>query len=54
MTKPITLSDPQKTVFLDKTRFRVLAAGRRFGKTYLAIAELLNAASRKKKQSVGT
>ena len=33
------LHPAQLTVFQDKTRFRVLAAGRRFGKTTLAIAE---------------
>ena len=40
-----TLSRPQATVFTCKKRFRVLIAGRRFGKTYLAIAELLRGAS---------
>lgn len=33
------LHPAQMTVFNDRTRFRVLAAGRRFGKTTLAIAE---------------
>lgn len=43
----ISLSKPQITVFKDKTRFRVLIAGRRFGKSYLSAVELLRAASRK-------
>ena len=30
----------QSTVFLSKKRFRVLVAGRRFGKSYLACIEL--------------
>lgn len=34
------LSEPQKTVAHDPTRFRVLVTGRRFGKTTLAIREL--------------
>jgi len=38
------LHDAQMQVFQDKTRFRVLAAGRRFGKTTLAIAETTCAA----------
>lgn len=33
-------------VYKDPTRFRVLSAGRRFGKTTLAIVELLNAAGK--------
>jgi len=37
----ITLTHPQSTVFLSPARFRVLVAGRRFGKTYLSIPELL-------------
>jgi hypothetical protein len=34
------LSNPQKTVATDPSRFRVLVTGRRFGKTTLAIREL--------------
>ena len=34
----------QWRVFTNATRFRVLAAGRRFGKTYLALTELCQAA----------
>lgn len=40
----IHLSDPQGIVFQDTSRFRVVCAGRRFGKSYLAGAELINAA----------
>lgn len=40
-----TLSRPQASVFLCNKRFPVLVAGRRFGKTYLSVAELLRAAS---------
>src|SRR5258708_1034244 len=43
----IRLKSPQLKVFLNPQRFRVLVAGRRFGKTYLAHAELLRAAQRK-------
>jgi len=34
------LTEPQKTISIDKSRFRVVVAGRRFGKTFLAINEL--------------
>ena len=34
------LSKAQETVANDSTRFRVVIAGRRFGKTHLAIREL--------------
>ena len=34
------LTEPQQTISDDKTRFRVICAGRRFGKSYLAINEL--------------
>jgi hypothetical protein len=40
----INLRPPQWTVFTDHARFRVLVAGRRFGKTYLALVELCRAA----------
>lgn len=39
----ISLTTPQTVIFNDTTRFRVVPAGRRFGKTYLAGAELCNA-----------
>jgi hypothetical protein len=39
----ITLSHPQWEVFNDPSRFRVVVAGRRFGKTYLSCAELARA-----------
>ena len=38
------LSKPQSEVFRDDTRFRVMVAGRRFGKTHLAIVELVRQA----------
>jgi hypothetical protein len=41
----IILKDPQWEVFDCDRRFRVLVAGRRFGKTYLALVELCQAAS---------
>jgi hypothetical protein len=41
----IQLKSPQREVFLSPHRFRLLVAGRRFGKTYLANVELLRAAS---------
>jgi hypothetical protein len=40
----INLTDPQWSVYCDPARFRVLVAGRRFGKTYLAVPELLRIA----------
>ena len=40
----IRLKPPQWTVFRSDARFRVLVAGRRFGKTYLALTELCQAA----------
>src|SRR5712671_4716036 len=40
----IQLKPPQGEVFRSPARFRVLAAGRRFGKTYLAQVELCRAA----------
>ena len=40
----IKLTEPQTSVFSDTTRFRVVCAGRRFGKSFLSGAELLNAA----------
>ena len=41
----IQLKRPQREVFLSPHRFRLLVAGRRFGKTYLANVELFRAAS---------
>jgi len=40
----ITLKPPQWTVFNNDSRFRILVAGRRFGKTYLALVELCRSA----------
>jgi hypothetical protein len=40
----VRLRTPQWRVFQNAARFRVLAAGRRFGKTYLALTELCRAA----------
>ena len=40
----IRLKPPQWTVFNCTSRFRILVAGRRFGKTYLALVELCQAA----------
>jgi hypothetical protein len=37
----ISLSRPQSRVFLSPARFKVVVAGRRFGKTYLSLPELL-------------
>lgn len=41
----IRLNAPHSQVFYSIARFRILVAGRRFGKTYLAVAELLRAAA---------
>ena len=43
-TRPLSLRWAQGEVFKNTSRFRVLVAGRRFGKSYLACIELLNAA----------
>src|SRR6202163_2533212 len=40
----VLLKPPQWKVFLNDQRFRVLVAGRRFGKTFLALIELCQAA----------
>ena len=40
----ILLKTPQWTVFECDQRFRILVAGRRFGKTFLALVELVRAA----------
>tara|TARA_R100000781_G_scaffold81754_1_gene50407 strand:+ start:1717 stop:2973 length:1257 start_codon:yes stop_codon:yes gene_type:complete len=42
--EPLTLRWAQGEVFNNKSRFRVLVAGRRFGKSYLSCIELLRAA----------
>ena len=42
--EPLTLRWAQGEVFNDENRFRVLVAGRRFGKSYLSCVELLRAA----------
>jgi Terminase large subunit, T4likevirus-type, N-terminal len=41
----VKLRPPQTDVFLSPKRFRVLVAGRRFGKTYLSTVELMRAAT---------
>jgi hypothetical protein len=43
-TLAISLKPAQMRVFACEKRFRILVAGRRFGKTYLALVELLRAA----------
>ena len=40
----LPLHQRQLEVYLSKARFRVLVAGRRFGKTHLALVEMLQAA----------
>jgi Terminase large subunit, T4likevirus-type, N-terminal len=40
----VLLKPPQWTVFNNDARFRILVAGRRFGKTYLSMVELCRAA----------
>ena len=44
------LSSPQNEVINNKSRFRVLITGRRFGKTFLAINELAKFASQSNKK----
>ena len=46
------LTKPQTKIFDDRTRFRVVVAGRRFGKTFLSTAELLARALTAKDQNV--
>lgn len=46
------LTKPQTKIFDDTSRFRVVVAGRRFGKTFLSTAELLNRALIAKDQNV--
>ena len=40
----ICLKPPQSAVFNSDARFRILVAGRRFGKTFLSLVELCRAA----------
>lgn len=40
----MNLTKPQTRIFKDQARFRVVVAGRRFGKTFLSTAELIRAA----------
>lgn len=44
LTRDRRFSDPQWQVWTDDARFRVVVAGRRFGKTYLVVHELYRAA----------
>ncbi len=45
----ITLTKPQHLISSSNKRFRVLVSGRRFGKTYLCITEMMKYATRVKK-----
>ena len=40
----MNLTKPQSSIFLNESRFRVVVAGRRFGKTYLSTVEILKEA----------
>ena len=46
----ITLTKPQLKISSSKARFRVLISGRRFGKTYLAVTEMMKYASQPNKR----
>ena len=46
------LTSPQTKIFDDSARFRVVVAGRRFGKTFLSTAEILSKALKAKDQNV--
>jgi len=46
------LTNPQTNIFVDPSRFRVVVAGRRFGKTFLSTAEILNKALSAHNQNV--
>jgi hypothetical protein len=48
----VFLKPPQWAVFSCDQRFRVLVAGRRFGKTYLAMVELCQAAWKTRSHSL--
>jgi len=43
----MNLTKPQSSIYQDDSRFRVVVAGRRFGKTYLSTVELLTQAIKK-------
>ncbi len=42
------LKEKQRNVFLDNNRFKVIAAGRRFGKSYLSTYFIMSKAIQKK------
>lgn len=44
MWQKLNLTKPQSYIFKDESRFRVVVAGRRFGKTFLSTVELIRAA----------
>lgn len=46
------LTRPQRKIFLDESRFRVVVAGRRFGKTVLGVTEALYEAQRGTKRLI--
>ena len=46
------LSSPQSAIYHDKSRFRVVVAGRRFGKTFLSTTELLRVAIQGQKKNI--
>ncbi len=46
------LTLPQRTIFYDESRFRVVVAGRRFGKTVLGINEAISLAQSNKNQLI--
>lgn len=46
------LTKPQRRIFLDEHRFRVVVAGRRFGKTVLSVSECLYEAQRGTKRLI--
>jgi len=46
------LTKPQSKIFKDDTRFRVIVAGRRFGKTFLSTAELIISAIKSSERNV--
>jgi hypothetical protein len=49
LRKSLYLTPAQEEVFYCDARFRILVAGRRFGKTYLSLTELIKAANAKNK-----
>ena len=48
----MNLTAPQSSIFNDPSRFRVIVAGRRFGKTFLSVAEILREAVSKKNANI--